>query len=124
MHVTYIAHIYVNKNERWSDIFLNLEFKVQVLVVYDPIQWLCYGQISGEKTQTGRTSFVSDTVWKVSVFRVILVHICPHSEWIYPNTDTFHAVWVISSYFPKALFKTNTAVVQIILSYLIYSENM
>ena len=38
----------------------------------------------------------SVTVWKVSVFRVILVRISPHSHWILtkitPNTGTFYAV--------------------------------
>ena len=36
------------------------------------------------------------TVWKVSVFGVILVHIFPHSDWIRtritPNADTFYSV--------------------------------
>ena len=30
----------------------------------------------------------------MSVFGVILVHIFPHSDWITPNTDTFHLVLV------------------------------
>ena len=34
------------------------------------------------------------TVWKVSVFGVILVGIFLHSDWITPNTDTFYAVLV------------------------------
>ena len=40
--------------------------------------------------------FIS-TAWKVSVFRVLLILILPHSDWILncifgPNADTFHAV--------------------------------
>ena len=38
------------------------------------------------------TVFVTHTVWKVSVFGVILVRIFPHSDGITPNTDTFYAV--------------------------------
>ena len=34
----------------------------------------------------------------MSVFGVILVRIFPHSDWITPNTDTFHAVLFLAKY--------------------------
>ena len=37
-------------------------------------------------------NFCGNTVWKVSLFGVILVRIPPHSDWITSNTDTLCAV--------------------------------
>ena len=52
-----------------------------------------------------KTNF--ETAWKVSIFRVILVRIFPHSDWvrtrITPNKDTFYAVWLTAEVFINPL---------------------
>ena len=60
---------------------------------------------SQKNSASGR---ISNNAWKVSVFGVFLVCIFPHSDWIRTrktlNTDTFHAVAMITLLEKKTSF--------------------